>query len=250
MSIFIANRKILEEGDNDFYNNLLLETETPNVIKGNGRIANTGQHDFPLSDSAKEWKKGQIFSASFEVTATEAGGMIYFGFNGNGLWNSQMFSSISKGTHRYKFIGVTLQRDNDSADNIRITVDNSNATITVQKPMLIAGNFNASYVPALVEKSDFLKLLSYSEAQFDMNNNFFGIKPFNGTAPKNAPEGTAAWGLAASFPLAKNSFDGNTIQFIFDFKGKCMYRTQDGSAGKQAWRPWQKIGGGNSSPTN
>lgn len=158
MSIFIANRKILEEGDNDFHTNLLLETETPNVIEGNGGTSNAGQHNFPLSDSAKQWKKGQVFSASFEVTATEAGGMIYFGFNGNELWNSQMFSSISKGTHRYKFIGATLQQDNDSADNIRVTVDNSNATITVQKPMLIAGDFDASYVPApedLVLKSEF-----------------------------------------------------------------------------------------------
>lgn len=244
MSIFIANRKILEEGDNDFHANLLLETETPNVIKGNGGIANVGQHNFPLSDSAKQWKKGQVFSASFEVTATEAGGMIYFGFNGNELWNSQMASNILQGTHRYKFIGVALQQDNDNADNIRITVDNSNATITVQKPMLIAGDFDASYVPALVEKSDFFKLLSYPEAQFDMNDVFLGIKPFNGTAPKNAPEGTAVWGLAASFPLVENDKgQGNTIQFIFDLTGLCMYRTLDGSSGKTVWNPWHKIGG-------
>lgn len=158
MSIFIANRKILEEGDNDFYNNLLLETETPDVITAHGGTGIVGQHNFPLSDSAKQWKKGQVFSASFEVTATEAGGTMYFVFHSAKLWNSQMFSSISQGTHRYKFIGVTLQQDNDDADDIEITVDNSNATITVQKPMLIAGDFDAPYVPApedLVLKSEF-----------------------------------------------------------------------------------------------
>lgn len=93
------------------------------------------------------------------------------------------------------------------------------------------------------KQTNFLKLLSYPEAQFDMNDNFFGIKPFNGTAPKNAPEGTAAWGLAASFPLDENSLDKNTIQFIFDLTGLCMYRSQDGSSGKLAWSPWKKIGG-------
>lgn len=97
------------------------------------------------------------------------------------------------------------------------------------------------------KQTNFLKLLSYPEAQFDMNDNFLGIKPFNGTAPKNAPEGTAAWGLAASFPLGENDNGherGNTIQFIFDLTGLCMYRTLDGSSGKLAWSPWKKIGGG------
>lgn len=94
------------------------------------------------------------------------------------------------------------------------------------------------------KQTNFLKLLSYPEAQFDMNDNFLGIKPFNGTAPKNAPEGTAVWGLAASFPLGENdNRQGNTIQFIFDLTGLCMYRSQDGSSGKLAWSPWKKIGG-------
>ena len=94
------------------------------------------------------------------------------------------------------------------------------------------------------KQTNFLKLLSYPKDQFDMNDNFFGIKPFNGTAPKNAPEGTAVWGLAASFPLVENDAgQGNTIQFIFDLNGLCMYRTQDGSSGKLAWSPWKKIGG-------
>lgn len=94
------------------------------------------------------------------------------------------------------------------------------------------------------KQTNFLKLLSYPEAQFDMNDNFLGIKPFNGTAPKNAPEGTAVWGLAASFPLGENeNGQGNTIQFIFDLTGLCMYRSQDGSSGKLAWSPWKKIGG-------
>ena len=94
------------------------------------------------------------------------------------------------------------------------------------------------------KQTNFLKLLSYPEAQFDMNDVFLGIKPFNGTAPKNAPEGTAVWGLAASFPLEENgNGQGNTIQFIFDLTGLCMYRTQDGSSGKVAWSSWKKIGG-------
>lgn len=94
------------------------------------------------------------------------------------------------------------------------------------------------------KQTNFLKLLSYPEAQFDMNDNFFGIKPFNGTTPKNAPEGTAVWGLAASFPLAENgNGQVNTIQFIFDLTGLCMYRTLDGNSGKMAWNPWHKIGG-------
>ncbi|QLL73877.1 hypothetical protein [Lactobacillus crispatus] len=66
------------------------------------------------------------------------------------------------------------------------------------------------------KKFDFIKLLSYQAAQFDMNDNFFGIRPFNGVPPKNSPQEIAAWGFAFSIPLTKikpNTWIKNAIVF-------------------------------------
>lgn len=87
------------------------------------------------------------------------------------------------------------------------------------------------------------RAIKYTNNQFDMNDNFTGIIPFNGFAPKNAPIGTSLWGIAASFPLSENQFENNVIQFIFDLNGKFLFRTKDGSSGRMVWNDWKQIGG-------
>ena len=85
--------------------------------------------------------------------------------------------------------------------------------------------------------------IQYSDQQFDMNDNFVGFKLFNGLTPKNAPDGTSKWGVAASFPLDKIFLGSNTIQFIFDLNGLFMFRTYDGSSGVVKWNAWKQVGG-------
>lgn len=158
MSIFFNGRRILESADNLLSRNLLLGTNTPDVINGDGKIGNVGNHIFPLVNEACNWKKGQIFTFSCEVYATKAEGTIYFGFNAPDNWNSQNWAYIKKGTNRYSFIGQKLAKDNTKDTAIQITVDNSTAEITIVKPMLVAGAVDVQYTPALATQDDLLNI--------------------------------------------------------------------------------------------
>ncbi len=174
MSIFINHQRLLTDSDNLSGRNYLLGTSDPLSLRGDGRVVNVlGSYYFSKAlDSTQEY----IFQAI--VHADQDGGRLYCGNDPD--WYVYRYQDVVKGDNIVSFPAQKLK----SGTNLKFTVDNSNAQITMRNATLNKGSVIKEWQPApedYVMQSDFNALKAKVESLANSKNG--GVPHFSDYVP-------------------------------------------------------------------